>query len=751
MSMPTKQEIINFPIRKSRTASMKAEKTEEILPIRRSSRARTVKENLCDSPRRSTRATKDACDSPRRSSRRTETPTRVSRAAAQETDVLTPSKRKANMSEVEPEHLMCSPSKHLVVELARLPESISSPVKLPLKVCRQLLNEDSKQENSENTHKVLPDKTIEDLPLSPVKFYPAANSPAKIQNGSNSPLKSSNIINIASPRKNISSLISSLQSPSKSPVKSIRLDSPVKSPLKRLVLERSAKSPSKVMSSPAKSPLKRLVMDGPMKSPLKNLDFGSPRRSPRKLDQENAQSPRRTPRKLAMSPLKFSSPSSMISKLSLASPTNSRKNAAVGISKPNVTAYRAVRQSLNTGTPTTLVCREKQVSEMESFMKEHLLNVKPGSLYVSGAPGTGKTASLNSIIDSMKLPSIKKVFLNCMTLRTAGAIYAKIVSELGLQQRGTERENIKAIEKTLTSGKNPVLIMLDEIDQLDSRNQEVLYSIFEWPALAGSKLVLVGIANALDLTDRILPRLQARPTFKPKLLHFPPYSKAEIIKIINQRIQEAGLGDVQVIKPTAVMFLAGKVASVAGDVRKALDVCRRAVELCEIQARRQSVLKPTNGSPSKSPTKRPSPPPMKMVEVPQVLAIFNEVYGSRVISAVTDAPDSFPLQQKVLICSLLLIMKHAKSKDLNLGKFHDVYTKICKKRNLPGIDQSEFLSLCTLLESRGMLQIKKAKEIRSSKVILRLNVDEAEQTLGDRNLLVAILEDKESLGKLCKQ
>lgn len=87
------------------------------------------------------------------------------------------------------------------------------------------------------------------------------------------------------------------------------------------------------------------------------------------------------------------------------------------------------------------------------------------------------------------------------------------------------------------------LIMLDEIDQLDSRNQEVLYSIFEWPALAGSKLVLVGIANALDLTDRILPRLQARPTFKPKLLHFPPYSKAEIIKIINQRIQEVCLLD----------------------------------------------------------------------------------------------------------------------------------------------------------------------------------------------------------------
>lgn len=80
--------------------------------------------------------------------------------------------------------------------------------------------------------------------------------------------------------------------------------------------------------------------------------------------------------------------------------------------------------------------------------------------------------------------------------------------------------------------------MLDEVDQLDSKNQEVLYAIFEWPALPSSSLVLVGIANSLDLTDRVLPRLQARPYFKPKLLHFPPYSKAEIVQIINHRVKE---------------------------------------------------------------------------------------------------------------------------------------------------------------------------------------------------------------------
>ena len=38
------------------------------------------------------------------------------------------------------------------------------------------------------------------------------------------------------------------------------------------------------------------------------------------------------------------------------------------------------------------------------------------------------------------------------------------------------------------------LLVLDEIDQLDSKNQEVLYTMFEWPALAHSKLVLIGMS-----------------------------------------------------------------------------------------------------------------------------------------------------------------------------------------------------------------------------------------------------------------
>ena len=90
-------------------------------------------------------------------------------------------------------------------------------------------------------------------------------------------------------------------------------------------------------------------------------------------------------------------------------------------------------------------------------------------------------------------------------------------------------------------------------------------------SLTGKILFVIGIANTLDLTDRILPRLQTHAKCRPQLLHFPPYTKDQIVTILQERL---GSNTELDIDPMAVQFCARKSAAIHGDLRKALDVCR---------------------------------------------------------------------------------------------------------------------------------------------------------------------------------
>lgn len=112
------------------------------------------------------------------------------------------------------------------------------------------------------------------------------------------------------------------------------------------------------------------------------------------------------------------------------------------------------------------------------------------------------------------------------------------------------------------------LVVLDEIDYLVSKGQDILYKLFEWPALENSRLVIIGIANALDLTKRILPRLRAK-NCEPQLLNFNPYEINEIRDIIKDRLESSNSIGSPIMDSSAVEFCARKIVG-SGDLRKAL-------------------------------------------------------------------------------------------------------------------------------------------------------------------------------------
>lgn len=137
---------------------------------------------------------------------------------------------------------------------------------------------------------------------------------------------------------------------------------------------------------------------------------------------------------------------------------------------------------------------------------------------------------------------------------------------------------------------------------------------------------------------------------------------------------------------------------------------------------------------------------LKPVQVTQVAAVLNNVYGTSQ-NLHEDMDESFPLQQKIMLCSLMLMLRKEKNKDITIGRLHEVYRRVCTKRNIHAVDQAEFVSIVDLVQTRGILRIIKKKEPRLGKVQLQWDEEEVTAALRDKQLIASILDDTACLGK----
>jgi len=65
--------------------------------------------------------------------------------------------------------------------------------------------------------------------------------------------------------------------------------------------------------------------------------------------------------------------------------------------------YQLARQALHGTIPNHLCGREEEQQTLINFLDESLARKKSCSLYISGAPGTGKTACLMKTLETPKV------------------------------------------------------------------------------------------------------------------------------------------------------------------------------------------------------------------------------------------------------------------------------------------------------------------------------------------------------------
>ncbi|KAG8359185.1 hypothetical protein FVEN_g3286 [Fusarium venenatum] len=421
------------------------------------------------------------------------------------------------------------------------------------------------------------------------------------------------------------------------------------------------------------------------------------------------------------------------------------------------TIYQQARQLFARGAePGQLVGRGEERNQLTEFLNRFSSPTPHGCLYVSGPPGTGKSAMITEMTRQYaNHKDVRSAYVNCMSVKSSKDLYTTLLGALGQGFDASEADAITTLQALFmpkTKSSTVHLVTLDEIDHILTMGLESLYRVFEWSLQKNSRLILVGIANALDLTDRFLPRLKAK-NLKPDLLSFLPYSATQVKNIITTRLQSlmpAGgkEGYVPFIHPAAIDLCSRKVSKQTGDLRKAFEICRRALDLIEVETRQKHEEEAREALLQMTPSKRPlgeningaSGGTRSVVQImanslkaltaetaPRAsISHLNKITAAAFSNGTTQRLKTLNLQQKAALCALVAYEKRirlaakmanggatpSKSKLMapTIKTLFDTYCQLCIHDSiLHPLSSSEFREVAGSLETLGLVTASDGK------------------------------------------
>jgi len=156
------------------------------------------------------------------------------------------------------------------------------------------------------------------------------------------------------------------------------------------------------------------------------------------------------------------------------------------------------------------------------------------------------------------------------------------------------------------------------------------------------------------------------------------------MKIIQSRLEGVPGG---LVEPDAVQFASRKVAAVSGDARRALDICRRAVELAEMENLGRESLPAT---PTKKPGKFLATPRFSLPKGRVTIATIKQAINEATTSPLQQHLRGLPFSSKLVLASLVAKFRRTGLREGILGEIIDEAKRIGKMA--VGVDTFQFLT-----------------------------------------------------------
>nr|WP_300979929.1 ORC1-type DNA replication protein [Methanomethylovorans sp.] len=361
-----------------------------------------------------------------------------------------------------------------------------------------------------------------------------------------------------------------------------------------------------------------------------------------------------------------------------------------------------------TYTPDTLVHRDEQINSLATILVSALRGDTPSNILIYGKTGTGKTAAsrhvgreLERMGDQLNV-QCSVVYVNCEVIDTQYRLLANLARQFGedVPMTGWPTDQVFAkFKEAVDSKKQVIIIILDEIDKLVKKGDDVLYNLSRANSdLDQAKVSMIGVSNDLKFTEFLDPRVKS--SLGEEEIIFPPYDADQISDILVERAETAYKSGV--LEETVIPLCAAFAAQEHGDARRALDLLRVAGELAEREKKSR-------------------------VQEEHVRRAQDKIEVDRVIEVVK----TLPTQSKLALCAVINLRNNG-YKNVTTGEVYNVYRQLCINADMDILTQRRVTDLMSELDMLGIVNaivVSKGRYGRTKEIVLSVPVSSTQRVL----------------------